>query len=426
MTRIMEPKDVTLGSRGEGEQPEQNQKRGRLLVVDDDEGPRKSLQLLFQDHYEVILAASGRQALEALGSGPVDVAVLDLRMPDMSGIELLGHIREKYPEVEVIILTGYESLETARQAIRLGARDYFSKPFDLTAMRAAVAAAMERRQIAAERQHGGQEVVELEKSIHIYRTQMEAARQRGDLYAAVLHDLNNPLTFVTGSLELLQEEIANADFLVGHDLDRVRNMLMEIRRHALACAGIAHRYLRLIRSEAQGDSRALVNMVLSDLSMLLARHRSRGSNALEIVPLENDAVVCMNDIELLQVLLNLTVNALEATPAPHHVTVRAAVLPDALDLSGFKDEPGHCFINREGFVNRPPLIRLDVEDNRPGIAPENGGRVFEPHYTTKGGRAGAGMGLFIVRSLVTAARGALSLTSNPGQGTRFSVFLRSA
>jgi len=211
----MEPKNVTLGSRGEGEQPEQNQKRGRLLVVDDDEGPRKSLQLLFQDHYEVILAASGGQALEALGSGPVDVAVLDLRMPDMSGIELLGHIREKYPEVEVIILTGYESLETARQAIRLGARDYFSKPFDLTAMRAAVAAAMERRQIAAERQHGGQEVVELEKSIHIYRTQMEAARQRGDLYAAVLHDLNNPLTFVTGSLELLQEEIANADFLVG-------------------------------------------------------------------------------------------------------------------------------------------------------------------------------------------------------------------
>src|SRR5262245_26964591 len=106
-----------------------------LLIVDDEEGPRQSLRIVFKDDYNILLADSGTMAIEMAKQHSVDAAVLDIRMSGMSGVELLGKLKEIDPAIEVIMLTAYETIETARQALRLGACDYLTKPFDISTMR---------------------------------------------------------------------------------------------------------------------------------------------------------------------------------------------------------------------------------------------------------------------------------------------------
>ena len=102
-----------------------------LLVVDDEPGIVKLIERFARKiGFEVATAASGREALQRLGSEKAAVALVDLRMPDVDGLEVLRGIRAADPNCQVILMTGHASLETAIEAIKLGAMDYLSKPFD--------------------------------------------------------------------------------------------------------------------------------------------------------------------------------------------------------------------------------------------------------------------------------------------------------
>src|SRR5882672_10334731 len=129
---MLEPPPVTDSA------PANKLPRRTLLIVDDEEGPRQSLRIVFKDDYNTLLADNGNRAIELAREHPVDAAVLDIRMSGMSGVDLLGKLKEINPTIEVVMLTAYESIETARQALRLGACDYLTKPFDLSTIRAAV------------------------------------------------------------------------------------------------------------------------------------------------------------------------------------------------------------------------------------------------------------------------------------------------
>src|SRR5688500_5648329 len=94
-----------------------------LLIVDDEEGPRQSIGFVFKDEYNVLMADNGPEAIELARENPIDAAVLDIRMSGMSGIDVLNHLKGMDPTIEVVMLTAYETLETARQALRLGACD---------------------------------------------------------------------------------------------------------------------------------------------------------------------------------------------------------------------------------------------------------------------------------------------------------------
>ncbi len=103
--------------------------KARILVIDDEEVVRRSVKrALESEQCTVEQAGSGTSALQALGRQPFDVVLLDLRMPEMDGVETLEHIKERWPETEVVVITGYPTLETAKQAVRLGAFDYVAKP----------------------------------------------------------------------------------------------------------------------------------------------------------------------------------------------------------------------------------------------------------------------------------------------------------
>lgn len=103
----------------------------RILVVDDEEKIRKSLSELLQDQgYDVIIAGSGSECLQIISSQHLDLVLLDIVMPEMSGIEVLQKIKEKYKNIEVIMITGYADKEKAIATFRLGAYDFIEKPFE--------------------------------------------------------------------------------------------------------------------------------------------------------------------------------------------------------------------------------------------------------------------------------------------------------
>src|ERR1700744_5303229 len=121
-----------------------------LLIVDDEEGPRQSLRVVFKEDYNLLMANDGTRAIELARQNRVDVAITDIRMVGMSGVELLEQLKAVDPGIEVIMLTAYETVDTLRFALRLGACDYLNKPFDISTMRKAVASAMERRSLGEE------------------------------------------------------------------------------------------------------------------------------------------------------------------------------------------------------------------------------------------------------------------------------------
>jgi DNA-binding NtrC family response regulator len=121
----------------------------RLLIVDDDEVLRQTLARRFQRlGMTVAEAGDGEEALARAGHAAYDVALLDLHMPGMSGIEVLGRLKERWPELEALMLTAHGSIETAIQAMKQGAYDYLTKPFQMADLEVHVQKAYEKVQLA--------------------------------------------------------------------------------------------------------------------------------------------------------------------------------------------------------------------------------------------------------------------------------------
>ena len=116
-----------------------------VLVVDDELGPRESLRMILKPFYEVQTASDGYEALRLIGDRKFDVVTLDLKMPGLSGIDVLKEIKKTRPDTEVIVITGYGSLENASDALRWGIGEFISKPFNVSEIISTVAKSLERR-----------------------------------------------------------------------------------------------------------------------------------------------------------------------------------------------------------------------------------------------------------------------------------------
>ncbi|HEB90197.1 MAG TPA: response regulator [Deltaproteobacteria bacterium] len=126
--------------------PPTGRRPARLLVVDDERGPRESLRMILSGSHQVTTAEDGAEALEILRTEAIDLVTVDLNMPGMKGDELMRTIRAEFPQTEIIIITGCGSVETAVEGIRHGVFDYLTKPFDVVQVTASVERALERRE----------------------------------------------------------------------------------------------------------------------------------------------------------------------------------------------------------------------------------------------------------------------------------------
>ncbi len=135
--------------------------QGRILIVDDELGPRESLRMILKDKYELALAEDGRKALDLVTAEDFDLILMDIKMPRMTGIEALQAIKAVRKDVEVLILTGYGSLDTAIRAMRYGAYDYVAKPFDKDDILRLVEKGLMRRRNALQLAAHGEEIERL-------------------------------------------------------------------------------------------------------------------------------------------------------------------------------------------------------------------------------------------------------------------------
>jgi DNA-binding NtrC family response regulator len=125
--------------------------KARILVVDDEEIVLKSCRKILEGGgHQVFTALSGQEAFDLLEKEPIDIVITDIKMPGMDGMEILGRVKEKYPDVLVIIITGYSTVQSAVQAMKLGAFDYIPKPFTPDEVLVVVEKALEKKSLIYE------------------------------------------------------------------------------------------------------------------------------------------------------------------------------------------------------------------------------------------------------------------------------------
>jgi two-component system sensor histidine kinase/response regulator len=397
-----------------------------MLIVDDEEGPRQSLRVIFKDDYELLTANDGASAIEIAQKCKIDVAVCDIRMAGMSGIEVLERLKYVDPSIEVIMMTAFETTDTMRQALRLRACDYINKPFDISTMRAAVSNAMQRRTLESEIHNNAEQLQGMLVELQNQKIEEQIANTRGEIYASIIHDINGPLTVISGFVQLMNQRFGNANRMGVEDLEFVKDRLKIITRQVTNCIEISRRYLGFLRRQADEAPRVPVNQLLTDLHQLVNVHPSLLNNEFVVHPLSQEIGVRINGTDLIQILLNLTVNAFQCSPQNHLVEVEGIVLHEPLDLTAFKDCAETRFLNVENFDNTAPVLQLSIRDNGPGIPPEVLPKIFQPYFTTKSARQGTGLGLNIVQRLIKEAKGALRVQTRLGEGTTFTVYVSAA
>jgi signal transduction histidine kinase len=399
-------------------------RRGTLLIVDDEDGPRQSLRVIFKDEYDLLMAEDGPTAIEIAQKNDIDVAVLDIRMAGMSGIEVLERLKYVKPEIEAIMMTAFETTDTIRQALRLRACDYINKPFDIATMRAAVGQAMQRRVLESEIHTSAEKVQDLLNELQNQRVEEQIAKTRGDIYASIIHDINGPLTVISGFVQVLNQRLGRSSRMELEDLEFIKDRLRIIARQVGNCIEISRRYLGFLRRQpTEAAPSVSVNQLLRDLEQIVRVHPSMMENELVVTPLAGEIGVKINGTDLIQILLNLTVNAFQSAPQPHRVEISGDVLHTPLDLAKFKDGPNDRLLNIESMDNSAPLVKFTVSDTGPGIPPEMLPKIFQPYFTTKDPRQGTGLGLNIVQRLVKEGNGALHCHTRVGEGTTFTVYL---
>ncbi len=382
-----------------------------LLIIDDDEGVRAALSVIFEQEFEVGATSSGREALAFVGSRTADVVTLDLDLPELTGIEVLERLKQHDPLMEVVILTGQATLETARQAIQLGAFAYLTKPFETQECRRVMRAALERRHKML-----GWRALELE--LQRRQVDQEIERAKSEIYATVIHDLNSPLTTAVGLLEMLRLDLGARAMPPGDVAEQLNDACLQLK----FCMGIIKRYLGFMRHAPGQAPVAEVGEILTDLKNLVRVNPAVRHNKLLVHVPDERLRVALNGVDLLQVLLNLTINALQASEQKHHVEVYCRHWPAGTTTNSLGSGPNDFCCFGERVTTGRAMASITVQDNGVGIPVSELPQVFKSYHTTKSPGQGTGLGLTVIHRIVAESGGALHVHSVVGEGTAFTVF----
>ena len=372
--------------------------KAKILIIDDDYGPRESLRILLKYDYDVVVASSVAEGLEQVKAQPIDTIIMDNRMPGRTGLEGLGDIRAIDTAVSIIMLTGYGTLETACEAFRNQATDFMTKPPDTDAMLDAVARNVVLTRGKRTRASVSKELAELNLNLTAELTETRPLAQLGQRSDEIIHDLGNPLTILTCCIELLQSKVDEMRPEQGTQWMEALGYIQMIKKSVEHCCGLADTWRQLRDNISQDREPVGARMFVQEALESVQPMSAMSNVALEVdlESLGDDAIIDIDATQMRRVVHNLIVNAMQASPAGHgKVTLRAATMGGSFEMA--------------------------VIDNGVGIPPERLAMIFEPYFSTK--ETGTGLGLAISLRIVEEHAGTLTAESKVDQGSTFLVRL---
>jgi len=369
----------------------------RVLVVDDELGMRLAVARVLgtfvvhlneevggEIHFEVQTAESGEQAIELMTSQPApDLLLLDLKMPGISGLEVLAQMRERNLHPLTVMITAYATLETAIDATKRGAHDFLPKPFTPDELRVAVRRAVKHLMVQRQAQ----------------RLREEKRQVRFQFISVLGHELKAPLAAIEGYLQILRDGTA------GQSPDTIEQVVQRALVRAHGMRKLISDLLDLTRIESGQKRREFGPVDFREIAQNALDGLAQAAEAREITlelhaPERVPAVADRGEIEI--IFNNLVSNAVK-----------------------YNRDGGRVDVTIEPVEGG--LVRIAVADTGIGLTREDASRLFQEFVRIRNDQtraiAGTGLGLSIVRKLAQLYQGDATVESEPGVGSTFTVTL---
>jgi len=381
-------------------------KNRTVLFVDDERITLKSLEWTMRNEsYRSFFALSGSQALDIMASETVDVVVTDLMMPEMDGMMLLDWVQAEYPEAIRVVLSALSDTTTILEAINDGSvYRYIVKPWNREELKITVRQALELFEIQQEKK---QLLNQLEMNNRLLEQRVAERTQQlldinsqaevGKHVSQIVHNLNNPLQVIFGTVDLARLKLFKAE----PDLEKIIQLMGRIKNGALDLEKIIRSILLHVRSNSIFESSEvnINSIIISELEFFKINPVFKQEIEKRVDLVEPAPIIVGNPVQIKQIVDNLIANAIDAMEAcsPKRLSVATRVQTSHVELS--------------------------IADTGEGIDAGDIAKLFSPDFTTKPVGKGTGLGLASVKTMVDAYNGSISVESQKGQGTTFSVRL---
>ena len=354
----------------------------RILIIDDEEAMRDSCrQVLAKNMYHVETAENGEIGLQKVRDAKPDMVLLDLKMPGLSGMEVLEQLPHIDPHLVTVVITGYATVESAVDAMKKGAYDFLPKPFTPYELRLIVKRGLERRRYILEN-------IQLQK---------EKERMRTTFVSMVSHELRSPLAAVQQNLMVI------TDGLAGDIPEKANGMLKRASHRIQGLIGLISDWLSLSRIESGEVVQKMEPVdlleILSDVIQLLKPLAEESHIPIEFTSPKAYPSILGNKETLQMLFTNLISNAIK-----------------------YNKKDGSIYVTLEEEDHRS---KISVRDTGIGISSDKLPFIFDQFYRVKEDLPveGSGLGLSIVQKVVDAHSGTIKVTSIVNEGTTFTILL---
>ena len=385
-----------------------------VLLVDDDEDVREflAMSLEIQD-VRATQVADAESAIEALSSGSFDAVATDMNLPGMDGIALLRHVRENHDDLPVILITGYGSVDSAVDALKMGAQDYLVKPLQTAdGLLGAIWKAVDRHKLAMENRALQERLVHAKK--------MESL---ADLAGGVAHDLNNILAPMLGLPDIIIDEIRHTCETCHERLSATEMDLELMKTSAQRAAAMVRDLTASTKRDSYDLKPVSINKVVDDFirsQEFMEMIRPRGDVDFSTDLSDDPKLISASEPHLIRAISNLVRNSLEAmneqitgTPCPEpSLSVATSFVSLQRQKIGYEViAPGDYAV-------------VQVTDSGVGMDNDYLDRIFEPFFTRKkqSRQSGSGLGLSVVHGVVKDHEGFIDLTTEAGKGSSISLY----